>query len=135
MEDFCTSTHFNAGQDAAGISGSSARDDKGAAGMNGSGNAAKNPTLDDVFDKKTYYNPGKVLSRLKKQLEKYEKQLEESEARAAELSLRLMEPELASDYQKLMELQEQLDGEEHLQETLLERMMETETELQEMEQA
>ncbi|MDE5820065.1 MAG: ABC-F family ATP-binding cassette domain-containing protein [Lachnospiraceae bacterium] len=124
-----------AGQDAAGISGSSARDDKGAAGMNGSGNAAKNPTLDDVFDKKTYYNPGKILSRLKKQLEKYEKQLEESEARAAELSLRLMEPELASDYQKLMELQEQLDGEEHLQETLLERMMETETELQEMEQA
>lgn len=124
-----------AGQDAAGISGSGAQDDKGAAGMNGSGNAAKNPTLDDVFDKKTYYNPGKVLSRLKKQLEKYEKQLEESEARAAELSLRLMEPELASDYQKLMELQEQLDGEEHLQETLLERMMETETELQEMEQA
>lgn len=92
-----------------------------------------NPTLDDVFDKKTYYNPGKVLSRLKKQLEKYEKQLEESEARAAELSLRLMEPELASDYQKLMELQEQLEAEEHQQETLLERMMETENELQEME--
>ncbi|MCM1103896.1 MAG: ABC-F family ATP-binding cassette domain-containing protein [Clostridium sp.] len=103
------------------------------AGTNGGG--VKNPTLGDVFDKKTYYNPGKVLSRLKKQLEKYEKQLAESEARAAELSLRLMEPDLASDYQKLMELQEQLDGEEHLQETLLERMMETETELQEMEQA
>ncbi|MBD5531347.1 MAG: ABC-F family ATP-binding cassette domain-containing protein [Lachnospiraceae bacterium] len=119
----------------AGTNGSPVQAGQSNAGMNGSGNAAKNPTLDDVFDKKTYYNPGKVLSRLKKQLEKYEKQLEESEARAAELSLRLMEPELASDYQKLMELQEQLDGEEHLQETLLERMMETETELQEMEQA
>lgn len=105
------------------------------AGADGTGaGMGKNPTLDDVFDKKTYYNPGKVLSRLKKQLEKYEKQLGESEARAAELSLRLMEPELASDYQKLMELQEQLEEEEHLQETLLERMMETETELQEMEQ-
>lgn len=120
--------------DAAGIDGNGAQTGQSAAGMNGSGNAAKSPTLDDVFDKKTYYNPGKVLSRLKKQLEKYEKQLEESEARAAELSLRLMEPELASDYQKLMELQAQLDGEEHLQETLLERMMETETELQEMEE-
>lgn len=122
-------------RDAAEISGSGAQAVQSALGMNGSGNAGNNPTLDDVFDKKTYYNPGKVLSRLKKQLEKYESQLAESEARAAELSLRLMEPELASDYQKLMELQEQLDGEEHLQETLLERMMETETELQEMEQA
>lgn len=118
----------NGGAKGQGVAGMS---ENGAAGVNG---GAKNPTLDDVFDKKTYYNPGKVLSRLKRQLEKYEKQLAESEARAAELSLRLMEPELASDYQKLMELQEQLDGEEHLQETLLERMMETETELQEMEQ-
>lgn len=113
------------GQNLAGTNGNGAQEN---------GNAAHNPTLDDVFDKKAYYNPGKIKSRLKKQLEKYEKQLEESEARAAELSLRLMEPELASDYQKLMELQEQLDGEEHLQETLLERMMETETELQEMEE-
>lgn len=96
--------------------------------------AGKVPTLDDVFDKKTYYNPGKIKSRLQKQLEKYEKQLEESEEKAAELKLRLMDPALASDYQKLMELQEQLDAEEHLQETLLERMLETETQLQEMEE-
>lgn len=111
----------NAAQTKAGIAGAGADNET-------------NPTLQDVFDKKTYYNPGKVLSRLKKQLEKYEKQLEESEAKASELSLRLMDPELASDYQKLMELQGQLDAEEHLQETLLERMMETETELQQMEQ-
>ena len=32
-----------------------------------------------------------------------------------------------------MELQNQLDAEEHQQETLLERMMEAETELQELE--
>lgn len=127
------------GEGAAGLSGGAVRNAQAASGINGSApgsaGAGKNPTLDDVFDKKTYYNPGKVLSRLKKQLEKYESQLAESETRAAELSLRLMEPELASDYQKLMELQEQLDGEEHLQETLLERMMETETQLQELEQA
>ena len=89
------------------------------------------PTLADVFDKKTYYNPGKVKSRLKKQLEKYEKQLAESEQRADELKMQLMNPELATDYEKLMALQEQLDFEEHQQETLLERMLETETELEE----
>ena len=93
----------------------------------------KPPTLEDVFDKKTYYNPGKIKSRLQKQLEKYEKQLAESEERAGELKMQLMDPALATDYQKLMELQEQLDAEEHEQETLLERMMETELELSQME--
>ena len=44
--------------------------------------ASKEPTLDDVFDKKTYYNPGKIRSRLLRQLEKYEKMLAESETKA-----------------------------------------------------
>ncbi len=92
----------------------------------------KNPTLEDVFDKKTYYNPGKIKSRLENQLKKYEKQLAESEAKAAELQMQLMDPALATDYQKLMELQNLLDAQEHQQETLLERMMETELELEEM---
>ncbi len=95
-------------------------------------NSSKEPTLQDVFDKKTYYNPGKIKSRLLKQLEKYESQLAESEENAASLQLQLMEPALASDYQKLMELQTQLQEEEHRQETLLERMLETETELEDL---
>ena len=45
----------------------------------------------------------------------------------------MMDPALASDYEKLMELQEQLDAEEHNQESLLERMVETETDLQGLE--
>ena len=98
--------------------------------QNGDG---KEPTLTDVFDKKSYYNPGKIKSRLTRQLEKYEAMLAESEQKAAELQLQLMDPALASDYTKLMELQEQLDAEEHQQESLLERMMETETELEEFE--
>lgn len=107
------------------------------AGKPGVSNAAKNvstkePTLEDVFDKKTYYNPGKIKSRLLKQLEKYEKMLEESESKRAELQMQLMDPALATDYTKLMELQNQLDAEEHQQETLLERMMETETELEDL---
>ena len=93
----------------------------------------KEPTLQDVFDKKNYYNPGKIKSRLLKQLEKYEKQLAESEEKANQLKLQLMDPGLASDYQKLMEFQNQLEAEEHQQETLLERMMETELELEELD--
>ena len=95
--------------------------------------ASPEPTLEDVFDKKTYNNPGKIRSRLVKQLEKYEKQLAESEEKAASLQMQLMDPALASDYQKLMELQTQLENEEHQQETLLERMLETETELEELQ--
>lgn len=48
------------------------------------------------------------------------------------LQMQLMDPALSSDYQKLMELQKQLEEEEHKQETLLERMLETETELEEI---
>lgn len=90
------------------------------------------PTLSDVFDKKTYYNPGKIKSRLVKQMEKYEKQIEESEEKIAGLKMQLMDPEIASEYSKLMELQNQLDAEEHNQETLLERMLEAEMELNDL---
>ena len=95
---------------------------------------AGEPTLDDVFDKKTYYNPGKILSRLKKQLEKYEKMLAESEEKAADYKLQLMNPELATDYPKLMEIQNMLDAEEKNQESILERMLETELELDKMQE-
>lgn len=94
----------------------------------------KTPTLNDVFDKKTYYNPGKILSRLKQQMAKYEKQLEESEQRLADLQMQIIDPALASDYTKLMELEEQKQKEEQNQESLLERMLETETELEEMQE-
>lgn len=95
---------------------------------------ASAPTLDDVFDKKIYYNPGKVLSRLKKQLEKYEKLLAQSEEKTSEYKLQLMNPELATDYPKLMEIQNKLDEEEKNQESILERMLETELELEDMQE-
>ncbi len=85
-----------------------------------------------TFNKKAYYSPAKIKSRLTKQKEKYEGQLAQSEERAAELKLRMMDPDLATDYEKLMELQEQLDAEEHSQESLLERLVETETALEEL---
>ena len=100
----------------------------------GAGENISAPTLDDVFDKKTYYNPGKVLSRLKKQLEKYEKLLAQSEEKASEYKLQLMNPELATDYPKLMEIPNKLDEEEKNQESILERMLETELELEDMQE-
>ena len=103
-------------------------------GKEGRGRARQGaPTLSDVFDKKTYYSPGKIKSRLTRQREKYETQLAESEQRTAELKLQMMDPALASDYEKLMELQTLLDAEEENQESLLERLLETETALEEME--
>lgn len=120
------------------LSGSGADGGNGRARTPGENAAAKKgddsaPTLTDVFDKKTYYSPGKVKSRLTRQLEKYERLLDESERRGAELKLQMADPALASDYEKLMELQAQLDAEEQNQESLLERMVETETGLQELE--
>ena len=44
--------------------------------------------------------------------EEYEKQLEESEQRLADLQMQIMDPALASDYTKLMELEEQKQKEE-----------------------
>lgn len=90
------------------------------------------PTLSDVFDKKTYYNPGRMETRLKGQIKKYEEQLSESEARLADLKLQQLDPELSADYEKLMEITEQIEEEEKKQESLLERILETETELQDL---
>ena len=110
----------------------SGADSAGAA--NGKGRTLQSaPTIADVFDKKTYYSPGKIKSRLTRQREKYEAQIAESEQRAAELKLRMMDPALASDYEKLMELQTELDAQEQNQESLLERLLETETALEELE--
>lgn len=113
--------------------------DKGKTGISrgdkaGSTDGKGTPTLADVFDKKTYYNPGKIRSRLQNQLEKYERQLSESENKLAELQLQLVDPALASDYPRLMEIQNAIDAEEKNQESLLERMLETETELEEMQE-
>jgi ATP-binding cassette subfamily F protein 3 len=92
----------------------------------------QSPVSQDVSDKKTYYNPGKIKSRLIKQLEKYEKQLQESEEKAASIKIEMMASELATDYHKLMEFQSQLEKEETWQESLLEQIMETEIELEEL---
>ena len=89
---------------------------------------SKAPTLDDVFVKKTYYNPGKIEARRKQQVNKYEKQLEESEIRLADLQMQLMNPVIASDYEKLTKIGEDITKEEELQDNLLTWLTELEIE-------
>lgn len=115
-----------------GTGGAASAQSAGMAGKSASGE--EQPTLSDVFDKKTYYNPGKIRSRLQNQLAKYERLLAESEEKLSELQLQIMDPALASDYPKLMEIQGAIEAEEKNQESLLERMVETETELEEMKE-
>lgn len=115
-----------------GAGGIASAQNSGMAGKGASGE--EQPTLSDVFDKKTYYNPGKIRFRLQNQLAKYERLLAESEEKLSELQLQIMDPALASDYPKLMEIQGAIEAEEKNQESLLERMVETETELEEMKE-
>ena len=60
--------------------------------------------------------------------------MEESEEKLAGLQMQMMDLALSSDYVKLGEIQKQIEEEEHLQETLLERMVETETELADLQE-
>lgn len=90
--------------------------------------AAKTPTLDDVFDKKTYYNPGKIAARRRQQIAKYEKQLKESEERMQQLQMEQMDPALASNYVRLGEIGSAIAKEEELQESILGFLIELEVE-------
>lgn len=108
--------------------GSKTAADVGTGKAAGTGRQGHTPTLDDVFDKKTYYNPGKIASRRRQQIEKYERQLKESEERLQELTMKQMDPALATDYVKLEEISAAARKEEELQENLLNWLIELEVE-------
>ncbi len=108
--------------------GSGTAADVGTGKAAGTGRQGHIPTLDDVFDKKTYYNPGKIASRRRQQIEKYERQLKESEERLQELTMKQMDPALATDYVKLEEISAAARKEEELQENLLNWLIELEVE-------
>ena len=64
-------------------------------------------------------NPVKELSKLKKKLEKIEAQITEAEERVAALKDELLNPEYASNYGKLSEIQTEIDaGEEEIMELM-----------------
>lgn len=75
-------------------------------------------------------NPGKIRAKIERKIEKLNQKLEESEKAAAQIKEQIADPELATRYEKLMELQAELDKEEQIQEELLMEIMELEEELQ-----
>ena len=76
-------------------------------------------------------NPGKYRARIERRIEKINGQISESEAATEALRQQLEDPELASDFEKLMEIQTDIDAHEKQQEELLQQLLEAEEELEE----
>ena len=74
-------------------------------------------------------NPGRVRARIERKIEKIQGQIAESEAAVQALQSQLEDPALASDFEKLMEIQSQIDQKEKQQEDLLQQLLEVEEEL------
>ena len=77
-------------------------------------------------EEKKIINPGKEEAKRKKLLEKLETKLEESSNRVLELKIQLVDPTIASDYEKLYKIQEEIDAEEARSLELLEELAELE---------
>lgn len=77
-------------------------------------------------------NPGKLRSKLEHKLEKLHQQLEASEQISVERKKQLEDPALATDYEKLMQLQNELETEENRQEEILLEILEAEEQLEEL---
>ena len=75
------------------------------------------------------------MAEQQRQVEDLNHVLKVRREKLAELQMQMLDPVLASDYPKLMELQSAVDAEEANQDSLLERRLEKETELAEYEEA
>lgn len=118
-------------QQSAGNTASSGKITTSSSSKNGQGTST--PTLDDVFNKKNYYNPGKIISRLKQQIEKYNKLVAESEEKVNNLLMEQMDPAIATNSYELTRLENAIQEEKANQNILLERLLELEIELEEMD--
>lgn len=74
--------------------------------------AAKPDGADEPAADSKYYNPGKEQSKLDRKIKKIEEQLEECEAELQRQKDELQNPELASDYMRLQEIQDNVDQQE-----------------------
>ena len=74
-------------------------------------------------------NPGKFRARIERKIEKIQGQIADSEEKTRILQEQLADPALASDFEKLMEIQAEIDQNEKQQEDLLNLLVETEEEL------
>jgi len=105
----------------------------GSPGAGGSGGAVRNagvctggaasaaPRVD-----RSYNNPGKELSKIRRRKEKLEAQIAEFDERIAALKKEYEDPEIQSDYERLGKLDEEIAALESEQEELLMQLMELE---------
>ncbi|MCQ2530484.1 MAG: ABC-F family ATP-binding cassette domain-containing protein [Lachnospiraceae bacterium] len=75
-------------------------------------------------------NPGKIRARIERKIQKLNEQLQANDEHIDELKEQLADPELSSDYEKLMEIQKEIEAAEALAEDLLNQILETEEELE-----
>ncbi len=75
-------------------------------------------------------NPGKLESKLLKKIERLEAEMAGIEDEISVLKKKLEDPETAADYQKLMDVQNNIDEKEAAAEDILEKIMEAEEELE-----
>ncbi len=81
--------------------------------------SVESPTKVEKKEKKTYTTPLKEKQKRERALKKAEEKINELEARLNQLNVEMQSPENLADYQKLSELQEQIDS---LELELLEQM-------------
>ena len=82
--------------------------------------------------KKPYYNPGKEIAKLERKLKKMEDTMAEKEDKIEEYKSQLLDTEIQSDYVKLGEIQDAIDG---LEAELLEDMEQWEELAQQIQDA
>ena len=83
-----------------------------------------------VFTTAPVKNPGKIRARIERKIQKLNEQLQANDEHIDALKEQLADPELSSDYEKLMEIQKEIEAAEVLSEDLLNQILETEEELE-----
>lgn len=78
--------------------------------------------------KKPRYSPAKLETKRKQQIERYERQIEESEKRLQALRDKQQDPDIASDYEQLTQLEQKISQEQEEQEKLFNLILELEEE-------
>lgn len=88
--------------------------------------AVSSEPIKESANKKPRYSPAKLEAKRKQQIERYERQIEESERRLQALRDKQQDPDIASDYEQLMDLEQKISEELRVQDNLLSLIMELE---------
>lgn len=100
----------------------------GGKGLTAGGDMSRDGEKQSTFE--TVKNPGKIRAKYERKIEKIHSKIEENENETANLRQQLEDPEISADFEKLMEIQKQIDELEQQSEELLMELLEVEEEMQ-----